>query len=297
MIAVGMIAAALVIVNIIFGYVVAENDTSVKKRSIYSLYRLGVALVEYANSHNTTLTPSSLKVLADDGIVDTCWLRSSEFGPQFGYFGQFDLQGPKPPIVLWDKSEHSAEIAGLTVGVTYALDDRLKVVPYSSKLFEEISEELNSIRSILACGNSQEDIHSLLEHATADSESSARPFAIWKLGRMRLNNLESTFVELLREGDAGFRYEAAEALALLGNPAGGATLLAGLRKPDYFERLRSFKALEELTGNNFGFNPALEAQSQPEAMAGFDAWWADTAKSMRDVQENGRDKNDSRSDE
>ena len=280
-IASGIIVGVLIIVNIIFSYVVAEPDTATKKRCLYSLHRTAVALVEYCNINDTTLTPTDLQVLVDEGVFEAEWLHCSEFGPQFGYFGPFDLLGPRPPLVLWCKSGHTADLAGFPVTVTYAINGRFKAVRYTKGAFEEELEDIETIREILACENSGGDIEMLLTHAAPSDSTTIRLFAIWKLGRMRSKDLEDDLLALLDDDKAAVHYEAAEALALLGNPTGGAALLARLRDGDYFNRLRAFNALKEFAGEDFGFNPVLDPQSQPAAMAGFDAWWARTKKIMR----------------
>ncbi len=276
-----MIVVALILVNIIFGFVITGPDRTSSTRCVYSLLRVGVALVEYCNINNTTVTPPSLQVLVDEGIINAGWLRDSELGSRFGYFGQFDLLGPRPPVILWSKSEQSMEYAGALRKVIYAVGPSFKPVRYSSRLFEEELGELDAIREVLGVGATQGDVESLLQRAAPAGDSPTRPFAIWKLAQMHRKDLEKTFLDLLQDDDTDVRYEAAHALALLGNPAAGASLLARLRDSHYFERLRAFKALERLAGADFGFNPALDPDSQPAAIAKFDQWWAKTASSLR----------------
>jgi hypothetical protein len=297
------IAVAIVLINIIFGYIVTGPDESTRRRCMYSLYRIGVALVEYCNVHDTTLTPPTLQALVDEGIVDADWLRCSEFGPQFGYFGEFDLLSPRPPAILWCSSGHVTVVRGNPVKTTLVLGPRMRVFSYTSKYFKEELKVIELARSITESGDSQEDIDRLLGFCHFGSDSSIRLFAIWKLGGMRLKRFEETFLKLLdqdvealikqlnsefykerksAERELEIRFEAAHALALTGNPAGGAALLLYLRDPDYYRRIRAFNALRELAGEGFGYNPVLEAESQPAAMAGFDKWWAETAKALRE---------------
>lgn len=279
-IALGAVAALVVLVNVLFGYIIAEPDTSAKKRCIYSLYRVAVALVEYCNVNDTTLTPQSLQVLTDSGILEGKWLRCSDFGSQFGYFGQFDLLGPRPSMILWCRSEHVEEEGGFPVTATYILNSEIRPLRCTPRYVENRLGHLEAVRGILAAGDTQEEIERLLETIAGDKPE-LRLFAVWRLGRMHLKRLESVFLEILDKDDEAVRYEAAEALALLSNPAGGAALLTRMRSSDYFERLRAFNSLRELAGGDFGFNPVLDAELQPDAMAAFDRWWAQTASSLR----------------
>jgi hypothetical protein len=303
-IAIGLviIALALFLVNVIFGYIVVRPDNTSRRRCIYSLHRVGVALVEYCNVKNTTLTPHTLQTLVDEGVLEAHWLRCSEFAPQFGYFGQFDLLAPRPPVVLWCKSGHIVLFKDRPVKVTPTLSGNLTFDSYPSRSFANVHKTLDLIHGIFDSGDSEEDIDRLLRLSFHSVSSTARLCAIWKLGQMRSKKLEETFLNLFKHSiedvlkklnsknykerqkahmEMEVRYEAAHALALIGNPAGGAALLLYLRDPDYFTRLRAFSALKELTGDDFGFNPVLDARSQPKAMAGFDGWWAKTMKSLR----------------
>ena len=117
-----IVLAALILINVIFGLVVAEDTSDTQKRCTYFLHRLSVALVEHANANNTTLTPASLRELVAAGIVEESWLRCSEYASEYGYFGQFDLLGPRPPVILWCKSGHMVmDVDGKLTKATFVI--------------------------------------------------------------------------------------------------------------------------------------------------------------------------------
>jgi len=210
---------------------------------------------------------------------------------------------PGPPVVLWCGSGHVTIVKDKPIKTILALDSQMKVFSYTSKYFEQELEILELIREIIESTDSQEDIEKLLGFAHFGKDPEARLNAIWKLGQMRSKRFEETFLEFFKKDvdvlaeklkskklkdrvlarrELDIRYEAAHALALIGNPAGGAALLLYLRDHDYYRRLRAFNALKELTQNGFGFKPVLEAESQPESLDKFDKWWAKTAMQMRE---------------
>jgi hypothetical protein len=276
------VAVALVLVNVIFSYVVAEPERDTEKRCAYSLLRLSVALVEYANVKNTTLTPPSLRKLVEEGIVEESWLRCSEYSSEFGYFGQFDLLGPMPPLILWCKSGHSVEIEGQFMKTTYVISDRHRVSKCTFSYLEDRLKEIDAIRDVLASDPAR-DREKLLDLAKSKKSSYIGSFAVWKLAQTRLREFEKTYIGLLDDRKHNVGFEAALGLALIESPGGGAALMTGLRDADYFVRTRAFRALKELTGDSFGFNPALDPESQPKAAARFDDWWARTVKRLRAV--------------
>lgn len=281
LITLAIVVAALVLVNVIFGLIVAEPERDAEKRCAYSLLRLSVALVEYANAKNATLAPPSLKKLVEEGIVEESWLRCDEYSSEFGYFGQFDFLGPMPPVILWCKSGHSVEMDGRFIKATYVFSNRHRVSKCTFAYLEARLKEIDAIRDVLA-SDAAKDRERLLDLARSNESSYVRSFAVWKLAQTRSRELVKTYVELLDDKRHNLSFEAALGLALVGNPAGGTVLMTRLRDADYFMRTRAFRALKELTGDAFGFNPALDPESQPGAMAKFDDWWARTVKKLRE---------------
>ena len=290
-IAAGIVAALFVLANVIFGFILDAPDDSSEKRCIYSLYRAGVALVEYSNVTGFAETPSSLQVLVDKGIVEPGWLRSSELGPRHKYFGRFSLIGPRPPLVIWSETEYEADILGVPISARYGLNGDLKIARYEKRLLEKHVEEVAEIRGVLACGESDEDIEYLSALAREESESPTRAFAVYKLSLMRRKEFEQIFMNLLEVDDGAVRGEAAHALALFGNPAGGGAILARLRSRDYFTRLRAFGSLQEMAGKDFGFNPVLDSESQLDALAEINEWWAGTVGKSRESENGGEPEN------
>ena len=270
-------AAALVLLNVILGYVVEKPDSLEQKRCIYSLYRVGVALVEYCNLNGTTVTPASLQALVDAGVLEEGRLRCG--GEVFGYFGRFDLLGPRPPLILWCARRHAGAQAHSAPGAAHALKGDFAAVRCTTGYLKEALAEVEHVREVLAAGRSPEDVGRLLSWAM-ESESSVQVFALWKLAEMRDKAFEATFELVLKCTDEDVRFEAARGLALVGNHAGGAVMVSWLCKPDYFQRVRALETLKALAGDDFGFNPVLEAQSQPGAMALFERWWARKQASM-----------------
>ena len=289
LITIAAVAAALVLLNVIFGLVVAEDASDTQKRCAYSLYRLSVGLVEYANVKNTTLTPAALRELVTAGIVEESWLRCSEYASEFGYFGQLDLLGPRPPVILWCKSGHTVDVDGELLKATYIITGGYKLRKCTYGYLEKKLKEIDAIRELLAW-DFAEKREILLELASSKESTSVQSFALWKLAQTRSRELESIFLEVLDDKREAVRHEAALGLAYMGNPAGGAVLMTMLRDSDYFKRTRAFRALNELTGNDFRFNPALDAESQPEASGRFDAWWAETVKKLRGADDTESDK-------
>lgn len=283
------IVVALVLINVIFGLVVAEDTGDADKRCAYSLYRLSVALVEDANINNTTLTPAALRELVKDGIVEESWLRCSEYASEYGYFGRFDLLGPVPPVILWCKSGHTVDVDGVLVKATYIITGRNRLRKCTFSYLQEKLREVEAVREVMA-RDVAENRDSLLELTASKESYCVRGFAVWKLAQTRSQNFKAAYLDLLDDKSLTVKQEAALGLAYLGSPAGGAVLMTMLRDADYFKRTRAFRALKELAGESFGFNPALDALSQPEAAARFDAWWAEAAKSMRGMDDPGSGK-------
>lgn len=277
-----MIVVAAVLLNIIFSYVGTATEDIGAKRCVYSLLRVGVALIEYANLKNATVTPPDLQVLVDEGIIEASWLSCSQHSPRFGYFGEFDLLGPRPPMALWCRSGHTASYLGMQAKAHYALDDSLKRISYWRQArFEKHLRTVSMIGDMLTWEETRETLDRLVEIAVSGGNIYVRQFAIWILGRSRSKTLEKTFLSLLEDRDGDVRLEAAQALALLKNPAGGGELLRHLRSCDYFDRMRALQALKQLTVDDFGFNPALDSEMQDGALRAFDAWWAKTAVTIR----------------
>jgi HEAT repeat protein len=217
----------------------------------------------------------------NEGIVEESWLRCSEYASEFGYFGQFDLLGPRLPVILWCKSGHMMVDEDEKLSrATFVITGGHKLRTCTFGYLERRLEEIDSVREVLA-RDGHEDGEALLELAESGESSCIRRFAMWKLAQTRSREYEAAYLELLEDNRESLRFEAALGLASLGSPAGGAVLMTGLRDADYFKRARAFRALKELTGDDFGFEPALDAQSQPEATGKFDEWWAQTAKSLR----------------
>lgn len=281
-ITVAIVAAALVLVNVILGFIVAEEADDSQKRCAYSLYRLSVALVEYANINNTTLTPTTLRELVTRGIVGESGLRCSEYSSEFGYFGRFDLLGPAPPMTVWCKSGHTINMDGIIIKTTYIMTGEHKLKRCTFGYLEEKLKEVDAVREVLA-RDAQEDGEALLRIAASNESPCVCCFALWKLAQTRSREYEKVYIELLGDKDETVQFEAALGLANLGSPAGGAVLMRVLRDGDYFPRRRAFRALKELAGDGFGFEPALDSESQPGPMGRFDDWWAKTAKSLRET--------------
>ena len=290
LITLAIVAAALVLLNIIFGLVVAEDKSDTQKRCAYLLHRLSVGLVEYANVNSTTLTPASLRELVAAGIVEEPWLRCSEYASEYGYFGQFDLLGPRPPIILWCKSGHMVvDVNEKMLKATFVIIGEHKLKTCTFGYLEKKLKEADTIRELLAWDTEKEK-EAILELAASKESTSVHAFVLWKLAKARSPEFESIFLEVLDDKREAVRHEAALGLAFLGNSRGGAMLMTMLRNADYFKRTRAFRALRELAGKDFGFNPALDAESQPEASGGFDAWWAETVKSLRGTDDTEPDK-------
>ncbi len=286
LVTVAIIAAALVLVNVILGFVVAEEADDAQKRCAYSLYRLSVALVEYSNVHNATLTPTTLRELVTEGIVEESWLRCSEYSSEFGYFGQFDLLGPAPPMTVWCKTGHTMDMDGIIIKTTYIMTGRHRLKRCTFGYLEERLKEVDAVRDVIA-RDALEDGNALLGIAESNESPCVRCFALWKLAQTRSREYEKAYIELLEDKSGSVQFEAALGLVHLGSPAGGAVLMRELRDGDYFPRRRAFRALKELAGDGFGFEPALDPESQPGPMGRFDEWWAKTAKSLRETGSSG----------
>ncbi len=159
------------------------------------------------------------------------------------------------------------------------------------QLIAEGGEEghLNTIVRVLESGVVEAD-PAWLERAGAatavegDGPTVAMLAASEKLERRRLAagaaqgiGAEGTEVaeRLLADESAAVRLRAAITLGNRGEARGARELGAFLGSPDTIERVRAWKALQGLTGKNFGFRPLMAEGERKEAVEAWQAWLAD----------------------
>lgn len=94
----------------------------------------------------------------------------------------------------------------------------------------------------------------------------------WVLGRVGDTRIIPDLEGLLNDDVAFVRYEAASQLGTLGSRSGYAVLVGGLSDERIEYRYKCFEALQELTGQSFGYSHNAAPEVRKVAVEKWEAW-------------------------